>query len=203
MVRTLQAFFNGVSEPDGDRLDGSPKSLFIMAARLFLPSVITLRWSDRTRTRSVVRPHPPNGQPSLSGHAFSVLVCRYDPQGNYPNQLPYPAAQSSQLWVKKKSLLHLFRMELETVAAKIRAETVAAEILAETVAADTGDGVESSGDSGGDTSGDGGGGDTSGDSGAEILAETVAAEILAETVAEIKRGQMSPLFLFQFCIIVS
>ena len=32
-----------------------------------------------------------------SGHAFSVLVCRYDPQGNYPNQLPYPAAaQSSQ-----------------------------------------------------------------------------------------------------------
>ena len=43
-----------------------------------------------------MRPHPPNGQPSLSGHAFSILVCRYNPQGNYPkknqNQLQYPAA---------------------------------------------------------------------------------------------------------------
>lgn len=34
----------------------------------------------------------PNGQSPPRGHAFSILVCRYDPPGNYPNQLPYPAA---------------------------------------------------------------------------------------------------------------
>ena len=32
LVPVHAGFFNGVSEPDGDRLDGSPKSLFITAA---------------------------------------------------------------------------------------------------------------------------------------------------------------------------
>jgi len=27
-----------------------------------------------------------------SVHAYSILVCRYDPPGNFPNQLPYPTA---------------------------------------------------------------------------------------------------------------
>ena len=57
-----------------------------------------------------MRPHPPNGQPSLSGHAFSVLVCRYDPQGNYPkkNQNQCRILQQlyqAKLWVKKKVTL--------------------------------------------------------------------------------------------------
>jgi len=30
--------------------------------------------------------------PSPGGHAFSILVCRYDPAGNLPDQLPYPGA---------------------------------------------------------------------------------------------------------------
>ena len=129
-------------------------------------------------------------------------MCRYDPQGNYPNQLPYPAAaQSSQAVGEEESALTPPFQD---------------------GVGDSGGGDTSGDSGGGDTSGDSGGGDTSGDSGggdterrqaaaeilaetvaAEILAETVAAEILAETVAEIKRGQMSPLFLFQFCIIVS
>jgi uncharacterized protein YkwD len=32
---------------------------------------------------------PPNGQPSPAGLAFSVLVCRYSPPGNYMGQKPY------------------------------------------------------------------------------------------------------------------
>ena len=103
LVPVHAGFFNGVSEPDGDRLDGSPKSLFITAASLFLPSVITLRWSDRTRARSVVRPHPPNGQPSPSGlhsafwcvattlRATIRISCRILQQLN-----------QAKLWVKKK-----------------------------------------------------------------------------------------------------
>ena len=55
-VRTLQAFSTMYPNQTGDSLNGSPKSLFITAARLFMPLVITLRWSGRRRNRSVVRP---------------------------------------------------------------------------------------------------------------------------------------------------
>jgi pathogenesis-related protein 1 len=30
--------------------------------------------------------------PSPGGHAFSILVCRYEPGGNFPGELPYPGA---------------------------------------------------------------------------------------------------------------
>ena len=52
-----------------------------------------------------MRPHPPMVSHPPSG-AFSILVCRYDPQGNYPNQLPYPAAaQPSQAVGEEESTL--------------------------------------------------------------------------------------------------
>src|SRR4051794_39025018 len=58
-VRTLQALSTMYLNQMEGRLNGSTKSLNIRAARLFMPSAITLRWSGIRRNRSVVRPHPP------------------------------------------------------------------------------------------------------------------------------------------------
>src|SRR3954454_10386017 len=58
MVRILQALSTMYPNQSGDSLDGSMKSFFILAARLFLPSVITLRWSGVRRHRSAVGPRP-------------------------------------------------------------------------------------------------------------------------------------------------
>jgi Cysteine-rich secretory protein family len=88
---------------------------------------------------------PPNGQPAPGGHAFSILVCRYDPPGNYAGQMPYPAAAPPSQAVGDE-------------------ESTFAPPVQEGVGG-VGGGDTSGDGGGGDTSGDGGGGDTSGDGG--------------------------------------
>jgi hypothetical protein len=39
--------------------------------------------------------------------AYSILVCRYDPPGNDPNQLPYPAPPSQAVGEEENAALEL------------------------------------------------------------------------------------------------
>ena len=88
----IAGFFNDVSEPNGGQSKWvAEKSLYHGGPSFYAVGHYTQMVWQKTKQVGCATA-PPNGQPSPRGHAFSILVCRYDPPGNYPNQLPYPAA---------------------------------------------------------------------------------------------------------------
>ena len=104
----------------GDRLYGSLKSLFIAAAPLFMPSVITLRWSGRTLARSVVGPRPPVLVVLLTAFWYVATPLRVTIRGS-PRILLNRVLLL--LWLVKAQQLHLLltkpkvmKMEAETAA---------------------------------------------------------------------------------------
>jgi hypothetical protein len=134
----IAGFFTSVSEPDGGQSKWAAEKSSYNGETHTCTAVCghytQMVWQN---TREVgCGTAPPNGQPSPGGHAFSILVCRYDPPGNYPGQLPYGAAAPPSQAVGEEE-----------------------STLAPTFQEGVGDG------GGGDISGDGGGGDTSGDGG--------------------------------------
>ena len=88
----IAGFFNDVSEPNGGQSKWvAEKSLYHGGPSFYAVGHYTQMVWQKTKQVGCGTA-PPNGQPSPRGHAFSILVCRYDPPGNYPNELPYPAA---------------------------------------------------------------------------------------------------------------
>jgi pathogenesis-related protein 1 len=96
----IAGFFRDVSEPDGGQSKWvAEKSLYrggpVTQSNLYDVGHYTqMVWQYTKQVGCATA--PPNGQAPPAGHAYSILVCRYDPPGNYPNQLPYPAAAPSQ-----------------------------------------------------------------------------------------------------------
>lgn len=92
----IAGFFTDVSEPDGGQSRWvAEKSLYrggpVDSSNLFTVGHYTqMVWKDTKQVGCATA--PPNGQSPPNGHPYSILVCRYDPPGNWPNQLPYPGA---------------------------------------------------------------------------------------------------------------
>ena len=88
----IAGFFRDVSEPDGGQSKWiAEKSLYhggpVTDANLYDVGHYTqMVWQKSTKVGCATAP------PSV--FAYSILVCRYDPPGNDPNQLPYPAPPS-------------------------------------------------------------------------------------------------------------
>ena len=93
----IAGFFNDVSEPNGGQSKWvAEKSLYHGGPSFYAVGHYTQMVWQKTKQVGCGTA-PPIGQSPPRGHAFSILVCRYDPPGNYPNELPYPAAaQPSQ-----------------------------------------------------------------------------------------------------------
>jgi hypothetical protein len=88
----IAGFFNDVSEPNGGQSKWvAEKSLYHGGPSFYAVGHYTQMVWQKTKQVGCATA-PPNGQSPPRGHAFSILVCRYDPPGNYPNELPYPAA---------------------------------------------------------------------------------------------------------------
>ena len=88
----IAGFFNDVSAPNGGQSKWvAEKSLYHGGPSFYAVGHYTqMVWIRRNR--SVVRPHRPR-QPC---HAYSILVCRYDPPGNFPNELPVSCSSSTK-----------------------------------------------------------------------------------------------------------
>lgn len=88
----IAGFFNDVSEPNGGQSKWvAEKSLYHGGPSFYAVGHYTQMVWQKTKQVGCATA-PPHGQAPPHGHAFSILVCRYDPPGNYPNELPYPAA---------------------------------------------------------------------------------------------------------------
>ena len=92
----IAGFFNDVSEPNGGQSKWvAEKSLYHGGPSFYAVGHYTQMVWQKTKQVGCATA-PPNGQPSPRGHAFSILVCRYDPPGNYPNQLAVSCSSSTK-----------------------------------------------------------------------------------------------------------
>jgi hypothetical protein len=89
----IAGFFNDVSGKDqwgndqGQAKWVAEKSLYPGGPSFYAVGHYTqMVWADTKQVGCGTAP------PSPGGHSYSILVCRYDPGGNLPGQLPYPAA---------------------------------------------------------------------------------------------------------------
>jgi pathogenesis-related protein 1 len=82
----IAGFFNGVSEPNGGQsLWVAEKSQYHGGPSFYAVGHYTqMVWQNSREIGCGTAP------PGAGGLAYSILVCRYSPPGNYPNQLPYP-----------------------------------------------------------------------------------------------------------------
>ena len=82
----IAGFFNDVSEPKGGQsLWVNEKSLYHGGTSFSAVGHYTqMVWAKTKQVGCATAP------PSV--HAYSILVCRYDPPGNFPNEMPYPLA---------------------------------------------------------------------------------------------------------------
>lgn|GEM_PF-555207 len=82
----IAGFFNDVSEPNGGQSKWvDEKSQYHGGPSFYAVGHYTQMVWDKTKQVGCATAPP-------SVKAYSILVCRYDPPGNYPNQLPYPSA---------------------------------------------------------------------------------------------------------------
>ncbi len=82
----IAGFINDVSEPRGGQSHWvNEKSQYQGGPSFYAVGHYTqMVWAKTKQVGCATAP------PSV--HAYSILVCRYDPPGNYANELPYPAA---------------------------------------------------------------------------------------------------------------
>jgi hypothetical protein len=82
----IAGFINDVSEPRGGQtLWADEKSQYQGGPSFYAVGHYTQMVWAKTKQIGCATAPP-------SAHAYSILVCRYDPPGNFPNELPYPSA---------------------------------------------------------------------------------------------------------------
>src|SRR4051794_2148301 len=82
----IAGFINGVSEPNGGQSKWvNEKSQYQGGPSFYAVGHYTQMVWDKTKQVGCATAPP-------SAHPYSILLCRYDPPGNYPNELPYPSA---------------------------------------------------------------------------------------------------------------
>lgn len=82
----LAGFISDVSEPSGGQsLWVNEKSQYHGGPSFYAVGHYTQMVWDKTKQVGCATAPP-------SVHTYSILVCRYDPPGNFPNELPYPKA---------------------------------------------------------------------------------------------------------------
>jgi pathogenesis-related protein 1 len=91
----IAGFFNDVSEPNGGQskwaaeksdYDGATNTCTPVSPSVTCGHYTQMVWQTTTEVGCGTAP------PGAGGLPYSILVCRYSPPGNDPNQLPYTAA---------------------------------------------------------------------------------------------------------------
>jgi len=138
----IAGFFNDVSEGNGGQSKWvAEKSLYQGGPSFYAVGHYTQMVWDKTKQVGCATAPP-------SIHAYSILVCRYDPPGNFPNELPYPAAAPPSQAVG----------ELENTFTQSGALPLEQSAAPPGGGGGGGDNSGSGGGGGGDNSGSGGGG---------------------------------------------
>ena len=91
----IAGFFTSVSEPDGGQskwaaeksdYNGQTNTCTPVSPSVTCGHYTQMVWQNTHEIGCGTAP------PGAGGLPYSILVCRYDPPGNYPGQLPYGAA---------------------------------------------------------------------------------------------------------------